>query len=188
MIVTRLSLAAKSVVVRAFECAARDQAGEIREEHFFEAVLADPAGSHLLGAPALIEGLLAQVRGELADSRRKGGLTVADTAALTGLGIDMDTVMERIEEQFGAQSLAPGPAKRPGRWRKPVFSAGVLSVLAEAERHLASTGERSLGVDQLVLAMTSAPGVLAESLASHGITEASVWAGLTTRRAGGGAP
>ena len=78
----------------------------------------------------------------------------------------MDTVMERIEEQFGAQSLAPGPAKRPGRWRKPVFSAGVLSVLAEAERHLASTGERSLGVDQLVLAMTSAPGVLAESLAN----------------------
>jgi len=187
MIVTRLSPPVRSVVVRAYEFAARDQAGEIGEEHLLEAVLADPGGSHLLGAPAFTDGLLGQARREVAESRRKGGLTAADTAALVGLGIDMATVVKRIEEQFGAQSLAPGPAKPPGRWRKPVFSAGVLGVLAEAERHLASTGDRSLGVDQLVLAMTSAPGVLAESLARYGITETSVRAGLSTR-AGGGAP
>jgi hypothetical protein len=188
MIVTRLSPAVKAVVVRAYECAARDLADEISEEHLLEAVLADPDGRHLLGAPALPEVLLAQLAGELAESRSKGGLTAADKAVLTGLGIDVNTVVERIEEQFGAQSLASGPAKHRARWRKPVFSAGVLPVLAEVERHLSAAGERSLGVDQLVLAMVSAPGVLAESLAGHGITETTVRARLATRRAGGGAP
>lgn len=188
MIVTRLSPAAKTMVVRAFEGASRDESGEIREEHLLESVLADPEASYLLGAPALPEGLLALVRAELADSRRKGGMTAADKAALTALGIDLDALVERIEEQFGAESLASGPARRPGGWHKPALSAGILAVLAEAERHLASTGARSLGVDQLVLAMTSAPGVLAESLAGHGITETTVRARLATRRAGSGAP
>lgn len=187
MINTRLSQAAKSLVARAYDYAARDRAGEICEEHLLEAALGDPDGSFLLGAVAGTKELLRQVREELGNSRSRGGLTEADEAALTGLGIDAATVLERIEEQLGAHALTPAPASRPGPWHHPGLSPAALAILAEAERHLRARRGRSLGVNEVALALVSEPGALAESLGRRGITEATVRAELGRRPASGGA-
>jgi ATP-dependent Clp protease ATP-binding subunit ClpA len=176
---SRLTPAAKSVVVRGYEYAARDQAGQIREEHLLEALLADSEGSRLLGDRLVDEDVLRQFLGELEDSRRKGGLTVAEEAALGSLGIDVDAVVQQIEDQFGTQALAAEEPKPPRWWRKPAFSA-------DAERHLSATGGRSLGVEHLVLGLVSAPTALAESLARRGVCEASVRDQLVARSALGG--
>lgn len=183
---TRLTPAAKSVVVRGYEYAARDQAGQIREEHLLEGLLADSEGSRLLGDRLVDEDVLRQLLGELGDSRRKGGLTVAEEAALSSLGIDVDAVVQQIEDQLGTQALAAEEPKRPRWWHKTAFSADAVRVLTEAERHLSATGGRSLGVEHLVLGLVSAPSVLAESLARRGISEASVRDGLAARSALGG--
>ena len=183
---SRLTPAAKSVVVRGYEYAARDQAGQIREEHLLEALLADSEGSRLLGDRLVDEDVLRQFLGELEDSRRKGGLTVAEEAALGSLGIDVDAVVQQIEDQFGTQALAAEEPKPPRWWRKPAFSADAVRVLTEAERHLSATGGRSLGVEHLALGLVSAPTALAESLARRGVCEASVRDQLVARSALGG--
>lgn len=182
---SRLTPAAKSVVVRGYEYAARDQAGQIREEHLLEALLADSEGSRLLGDRLVDEDVLRQVLGELEDSRRKGGLTVAEQAALGSLGIDVDAVVQQIEDQLGTQALAAEEPKPPRWWRKPAFSADAVRVLTEAERHLSATGGR-LGVEHVVLGLVSAPTALAESLARRGVCEASVRDQLIARSALGG--
>jgi ATP-dependent Clp protease ATP-binding subunit ClpA len=183
---SRLTPAAKAVVVRGYEYAARDQAGQIREEHLLEALLADSEGSRLLGDRLVDEGVLRQFLGELEDSRRKGGLTAAEEAALGSLGIDVDAVVRQIEDQLGTQALAAEEPKPPRWWHKPALSGDAVHVLTEAERHLSATGGRSLGVEHLVLGMVSAPTALAESLARRGVCEASVRDQLVARSELGG--
>jgi len=174
MIVSRLAPAAKSVVGLGYEYAVRDRAGVIGEEHLLEALLADAEGSRLLGGASVEASLLQEVLAELAESRRKAGLTAAEEAALAGLGIDVDAVIGQIEDQLGSQALVADVPARAHWWQKPVLSREAARVLAEAERHLSATQGRSLGVEHLVLGLVSVPGVLSESLARRGIDEASV--------------
>src|SRR5207244_1975853 len=65
----------------------------------------------------------AQLEAELAREGRSSGsaglseLDDADAEALRSLGIDLDEVRARIEEQFGPGALSPGgrTSERPGR-------------------------------------------------------------------------
>src|ERR1035437_8301659 len=113
---SRLTPAAKSVVGRGYLYATRDQAGQIREEHLLEAILADSEGSRLFGDRLVDEDVLRQFLGELEDSRRKGGHTVAEEAALGSMGIDVDAVVQQIEDQLGTQALAAEESKPPRWW------------------------------------------------------------------------
>jgi len=182
---TRVTAAAQSVMEQAYECAVRDRVGEIGEDHLLEALLADPQGAVLLGGRSVGEDVVRNVRGELEDRRRKGGLTAAEEGALAGLGINLDAVVDRIEDQLGTGALAGSDPKRNRWWRRPDFSADVIRILADAERQLAATGERSLGIEHMVLAMVSVPGFTSESLARHGVSEANVRTALVAKQAGG---
>ena len=46
-----------------------------------------------------------QVVEEIRDARRRGGLSAVDAEALTGLGIDLDAVVSRMETQLGSGVL-----------------------------------------------------------------------------------
>jgi len=183
---TRVTSAAQSVMARAYECARRDHAAVIGEEHVLEALLADPQAARVLGGRSVVENVLHTVRDALDERRRKGGVTAAEEGALAELGINLDAVVDQIEDQLGAGALASDGPKRTSWWRRPVFSADVVRVLAEAERHLAATGKRSLDLEHLVLALVSVPSVTAESLARQGVDEASLRTVLDDEgRAGG---
>jgi ATP-dependent Clp protease ATP-binding subunit ClpA len=185
MMKTRLTPAARSAVVRAYEFAAQGRAAEIREEHLLKAVLADVDGRRLLGGQTLDADALHQVSADLAERRRRAGLTGAEQSALAGFGIDLDELVQQVEERLGANALAGAERKRPPWWRKPVFSAECLRVLAAAERHLPAgaavptgVGGRSLGIEHLSLALVTMSTALSESLARHGINEATVRAAV----------
>lgn len=180
----RLTRGARSVVARAYECAVRDEVSEIGEVHLLEAVLDNEEGKILLEAVAG-EAERAQIRAEIEQARRKGGLTETETDALAGLGIDADAIVRQIEEQLGEDVLGesgPGSARR---WR-PAMSGTALRALEEAERHLRGAGGRSLTVEHLALGLVSAPSVVAESLARRGVTVATVRASATAIRGRGG--
>ena len=183
--VMRLTPAAKAAMVQAYQCAARDHAGEIREEHLLEGVLADPDGKRLLGGPSSIEDLVSGVCSDLGARRRKAGLTAAEEAALATWQIDLEVVVQQIEDQLGAQALAPKAPRRPRR-RGPVLSGEALRVLAGSERLASAAGDRSLGIEHLALALVSTPAPLADSLAQSGVSEAGVRSALAMRHRAGG--
>ncbi len=118
------------MVKGAFALAEGEGVRTVGAEHLLLALL-DREGSRAslrAGRPGLAERREA-VRGALRETRRRAGLTRAETDALAGLGIDVAEVVARVEEVhgLGAMSEDVGDLKdltaRGGRrrGRQPVF-------------------------------------------------------------------
>jgi ATP-dependent Clp protease ATP-binding subunit ClpA len=110
---------ARQVVVRASEQARRLGHGFI-------------GGEHLLYGLASADGEVGALLRERGDTR--------DRDALSTLGIDLDTVQQRIETAFGPAALAPNPPA-PRRWRRsrPRHVTGQLPVTRQARKCLESS-------------------------------------------------
>lgn len=165
---TRFTRGARSVLGGAYQCAVLDSSPEIGAEHLLEALLDEEEGRDLLEEVAG-DAERTQIRAEIEHARRTANLTAMETNALAGLGIEVDAVIRRIEEQLGAGALADPGRRSPSRWR-PAISGSTRLVLEEAERQLGLTGGRSLAVVQLALGLVSAPTVVSDLLARRGVT------------------
>ncbi|MDX3646182.1 Clp protease N-terminal domain-containing protein [Streptomyces sp. MB09-02B] len=183
----RFTKDARAVVLGAVEHAERTRAGEVTEEHLLLSLLDRKASraSFALAALGLSEGERKDSVGRaLAEARRRGGLSRADTDALSGLGIDLSQIVSRVEEAHGVGALESGGAGRRRRRRfsghRP-FTRDAKDVLtrslstAHAHRDLPharirSRGGTPIGDEHLLLALTTRPGVPAEVLADHGVT------------------
>jgi ATP-dependent Clp protease ATP-binding subunit ClpA len=121
----RFTRFARDVVISAQEHAVRLDHRVIGTEHLLLALLVKggPAATVLTGAgltPARVEEEIARLR-SAPPARPVGGdaLGPDDAAALRAIGIDLDEVRARIEENFGPVDLAP-PEPEPRRpfWRR----------------------------------------------------------------------
>ncbi|SEB87834.1 Clp protease N-terminal domain-containing protein [Streptomyces melanosporofaciens] len=148
-------------------------------------------------------GRRASIERALAEVRRRGGITGADAEALAGLGIDVDEIVARVEEAHGVGALAtagptpgatsesaPGSAsaRAPRRGRRPLrrpFSREAKSVLERSLRIALARGDKYIGDEHLLLALTARPGVAAHVLADHDVTYIQVERALTARAAKG---
>ncbi|AEM87151.1 Clp protease N-terminal domain-containing protein [Streptomyces violaceusniger] len=144
-------------------------------------------------------GRRASIEQALAEVRRRGGITGADVEALAGLGIDVDEIVARVEEAHGVGALAtagptPGStpegtpgfasARAPRRGRRPLrrpFSREAKSVLERSLRIALARGDKHIGDEHLLLALTARPGVAAHVLADHDVTYIQVERALTAR-------
>ncbi|QYX77565.1 Clp protease N-terminal domain-containing protein [Streptomyces akebiae] len=183
----RFTKDARAVVLGAVQHAERARAGEVTEEHLLLSLLDRKASraSFALGALGLAEGERRDsVERALAEARRRGGLSRADTDALSGLGIDLSKIVSRVEEAHGTGALDSGGEGRRRRrpsGRRP-FTRDAKDVLtrslrtAHAHRDLPHARIRSrggtlvIGDEHILLALTIRPGVPAEVLADHGVT------------------
>ncbi|MFF8941374.1 Clp protease N-terminal domain-containing protein [Streptomyces sp. NPDC014864] len=173
----RFSKDARAVVEGAVLHAERAGAGRVEESHVLLALLdrEGSRGSFALAALGLTpEGRRAVAR-EVAEARRRGGLSRADADALSGLGIDLSAVVSRIEETHGEGALAPGSKAGPGRGsgRRP-FSRGARELLSQSLRVALGHRDRYIGDEHLLIALTARPGVPSEVLADHGVTYGSL--------------
>lgn len=181
----RFTKDARAVVEGAVEHAERSHAAMVDEEHLLLAVL-DREGSRASFALASLgaAGRRDSMERALAGARRRGGLSRAETEALSGLGIDVTEVVSRVEETHGAGALAPGGGKgrRGGRpsGHRP-FTCGAKDLLTQTLRVAVAHNDRRIGDEHLLLALTARPGVVAEVLADHGVTyeavERVLWGG-----------
>ncbi|MFE9003871.1 Clp protease N-terminal domain-containing protein [Streptomyces sp. NPDC007875] len=140
-------------------------------------------------------GRRASIERALAEVRRRGGITGADVEALAGLGIDVDEIVARVEEAHGVGALAtagstPGStpesasARAPRRGRRPLrrpFSREAKSVLERSLRIALARGDKHIGDEHLLLALTARPGVAAHVLADHDVTYIQVERALSVR-------
>lgn len=171
----RFTKGARATVTGAAALAERTDADSVTEEHLLLSLL-DQEGSRASFAVAAL-GLTdrrASLETSLAEARRRGGLTKADTEALAGIGIDVTEIVARVEDAHGEGVLAGDRPNR--RWwsgRRP-FTGGAKGILEKSLRIALGRRDRFIGEEHLLLALTAGPGIVAEVLAEHGATYATV--------------
>ncbi|MFI5521601.1 Clp protease N-terminal domain-containing protein [Streptomyces platensis] len=171
----KFTAGARAVVRGAAEQVDRTGNGTIGEPELLLALLerTDSPAAGVLAALGVHE-RRESVADALAQMRRRGGVSTADAAALAGMGIDIDAIVTRVEEAHGVGALAAdGTAGRRKRVRRP-FTAEARAVLERALRIAVGRGERALGDEHLLLALTAGRGPAGAVLADHGVTHDAV--------------
>ena len=170
----RFTDSARAVVVGAQQEARSLGHGWIGTEHLLLAVVADPAtplGRRLGDLGLSHDRVRAEVHATL-------GGNADDGSALRGLGIDLDAVRARVEEQGGRGALdlpPPGPARgllrrrgrsRLRRPRRPQdcgghipFSRSAKKALELALRESIGLGQREIRLEHLTLGLMRADGL-----------------------------
>ncbi|MEU9311679.1 Clp protease N-terminal domain-containing protein [Streptomyces sp. NPDC048256] len=174
----RFTKDARAVVEGAVGHAEREGAARVEETHVLLSLLdrEGSRGSFALASLGLPPGGRAGLVRDLDETRRRGGLSRADADALSGLGIDLSEIVSRVEETHGEGALAA--AGRGGLFggrsgRRP-FGRGAKDLLTGTLRVAVAHGERHIGDEHLLLALTTRRGVPSEILADHGVTHASL--------------
>ncbi|MFE3902359.1 Clp protease N-terminal domain-containing protein [Streptomyces sp. NPDC059153] len=164
----RFTKSARATVTGAVTHAERTDAEAVTEEHLLLALLDRRAGRASFAIISLgLADRRAAVEADLVTARRRGGLTRADTDALAGIGIDVAEIVARVEEAHGEGAL--DRTRRRGAGRRP-FTRGSKDVLTRTLRIAVGRGDRFIGDEHLLLALTACPGVVADVLAAHGAT------------------
>ncbi|MFF1271799.1 Clp protease N-terminal domain-containing protein [Streptomyces anulatus] len=183
----RFTRGARAAVKGAVAQAERAGAGSVTEEHLLLALLEQEGGRTSFAVTALgLHDRRASLDAAFAEARRRGGLTRADTDALADIGIDIGAIVSRVEGAHGEGALAAGRTGR--RWwsgHRP-FTPGAKTVLENSLRVALGRGDRFIGEEHLLLALTAKPGVVADVLAEHGATYATVQRALYGSDADGG--
>jgi ATP-dependent Clp protease ATP-binding subunit ClpA len=182
----RFTKAARDVVVGAQEQARRLNHGAIGTEHLLLSMLAQDGRPAALLRDAGVtaefaEAVVARVHGD------NPPLGAADAAALRAIGIDLDEVRARIEENFGPVELAPPPEpprrrfpwsrRRPDRFApRPVITGHIpfvprsKKVLELSLREAVRLGHRSIEAEHLLLGLLrEGEGLAAMILAEAGV-------------------
>ncbi|MFB8114711.1 MULTISPECIES: Clp protease N-terminal domain-containing protein [unclassified Streptomyces] len=182
----RFTKGARTVVTGAVTYAERAGADSVTEEHLLLSLL-DQEGSRASFAVASLglTGRRASVEAALEEVRRRGGLTGADAEALAGIGIDVGAIVARIEGAHGEGALAGGRGNRRWRTGRRPFTSGAKSTLEKSLRIALGRRDRFIGEEHLLLALTACPGVVADVLAEHGATYATVERALYGDEGGG---
>lgn len=176
----RFTEESRAVVLGAIEQAERAGASAVDDGHMLLALLAQLGQGPTGRASFALTALGAADRREsieraLAEARRRGGLSQADTEALAGLGIDVEEIVARVEEAHGAGVLAGSRSGGRGQGRKSwfgrlPFTRDAKEVLVKSLRIASARRDRIIGAHHMLLALTVRPGVTSEVLADHGVT------------------
>ncbi|MGW2832025.1 Clp protease N-terminal domain-containing protein [Streptomyces sp. NPDC001286] len=176
----RFTKDARAVVRGAVEHAERAGAGTVDAEHLLLALLEREGSraSFALASPGVAGGVAGagrqSVRDAVAEGRRRAGLSRADADALAALGIDVSEIVARVEEVHGVGAMSGGRGDR-GWWSgRRAFGRDAKGVLERSLRTAIAHGDRHIGDEHLLLALTIGGGVAAEALADHGVTHESL--------------
>ncbi|GHA82381.1 MULTISPECIES: Clp protease N-terminal domain-containing protein [Streptomyces] len=171
----RFTKGARAAVTGAVTHAERAGADSVTEEHLLLSLLDQKGGRSSFAVVALgLTDRRASMESAFAEARRRGGLTKADAEALAGIGIDVTEIVAKVEGAHGEGALAGD--RRSRRWwsaHRP-FTAGAKGILEKSLRVALGRGDRFIGEEHVLLALTACPGVVADVLADHGATYATV--------------
>lgn len=184
----RFTRGARATVKGAVTQAERVGADSVTEEHLLLALLEQEGGRASFAVTALgLHDRRASLDAAFAEARRRGGLTKADADALAGIGIDIGAIVSRVEGAHGEGVLATARGGRRWWWsgHRP-FTSGAKTVLENSLRVALGRGDRFIGQEHLLLALTAKPGVVADVLAEHGATYTTVQRALYGPDADGG--
>ncbi|MFE5666454.1 Clp protease N-terminal domain-containing protein [Streptomyces niveus] len=171
----RFTKGARAVVTGAVAQAERTASPRITDEHMLLALL-DSQGTRSAFAFASL-GILdrrASVEAGLADARRRGGMTQADTAALAEIGIDVEQIVSKVEQTHGEGAMGSGGRVKRGWTSHKKFTPAAKKTLEQSLRVALGRGDKEISDGHILLALTARPGVVSDVLADHGGTYGAV--------------
>jgi ATP-dependent Clp protease ATP-binding subunit ClpA len=168
MMFERFTAEARALVVGAQEQARALGHHHIGTEHLLLSLIAadDPTSALLLERGFTFDGVRATI--EQYVDRPLKGLTPRDAEALRAIGIDLDEVRRRLEENFGPDPLARPPEEPARRWfglrrsrRGPTgpppahipFTPRAKKVLELSLREALRLKHRSIGTEHILLGL-----------------------------------
>jgi len=172
----RFTKDAREVVQGAVVHAEGSGAPSVDAEHILLAMLDREVsrGSFALTSLGVTGERKESVREAVAEARRRAGLSQAESDALAGLGIDVSEIVARVEEVHGVGAMS-GDGKDKGWWSgRRTFGRGAKQILEKSLRVALARGDRHIGDEHILLALTVRPGLPAEILADHGVTQESL--------------
>jgi hypothetical protein len=163
----RFTAAARAAVTTAAGAARAAGTHEIDLDHLLAALL--PA----VPATGLSQDAARAVLDEVAEARRRAGLSEVDARALAGLGIDLEAVVAAAERELGQGVLTARARRSGGRLR---LSTAAREALAAALRQARALGDRELRAEHLLLGVLAqrSDRVPADALAARGVTMATL--------------
>ncbi len=164
----RFTKRARDVVTEAVRHSQDSGADEVRPEHLMMALLDDPQCLAVrvleeLGAPAAdVRELLGGLRGQYVD-----GLDEDDADALKAVGIDLEEVVRRIDENLGGLS----PRRRGHR----PFSRASKKTLSLALREALALKHNYIGTEHILLGLARGDDrVVSDTFAHFGLERAAL--------------
>ncbi|MFF4361712.1 Clp protease N-terminal domain-containing protein [Streptomyces sp. NPDC001604] len=168
----RFTKDARGVVQAAVEQAERAEASSVEAEHILLALL-EREGSRASFAFTSLGVTVERkesIREAVAESRRRAGLSRSEADALAGLGIDVSEIVARVEAVHGVGAMS-GDRRDKGWWSgRRSFGRGAKQILETSLRTAVAHGDRHIGDEHILLALTARPGIPAEILADRGVT------------------
>jgi ATP-dependent Clp protease ATP-binding subunit ClpA len=161
----RFTRDARAVVVEAQERARESGSAQIDPLHLLTGLLRTPSGT----AQSLLDGFgvaPGELAAELDRVRRRGGMSDTDAEALGEFGIDVEQIVDRIEQLHGEGVLAGQVFRKRGHIP---FSREAKKTLEQSLRQAVDIGDKHIGEEHLLLALTAKPGPAADVLAKRGI-------------------
>jgi ATP-dependent Clp protease ATP-binding subunit ClpA len=171
----RFTPEARAVLQDARTRARTANAPVLDEEHVLAALLDRP------GPRGLVRKDTGSLLDEIRDAHRRAGLSDLDAAALADLGVDVEEIVRRAEEGLGAGALDGRGQARRRRWAGPRLSRALRRDLVVTLRQTRARRDQQIGAEHLLLGLVSGRGLVADVLASRGITTATVLAALDER-------
>lgn len=188
----RFTKEARSLVTAAANDAEVGGAAEVDALHLLTAAVdADRGPGEALGLLGAIDVTPADIAERVDGLRRRGGVSDADRSVLHGLGIDVDTIIARVEQEHGEGALAEvAPAaesrgaRRRTRWRVP-FGADAKRVLAGSLQQARDVRDDRIGGEHVLSALAAVPGPAGEVLSDAGAAPERLRRALLQRRPAG---
>jgi ATP-dependent Clp protease ATP-binding subunit ClpA len=173
----RFTAAARAAVRTAAGAARGAGTHEIDLDHLLAALLP------VVPATGLSRDAADAVLDDVAEARRRAGLSQVDARALAELGIDLDAVVAAAERELGRGVLTARARRSGGRLR---LAPAAREALAAALRQARALGDRELRAEHLLLGVLAqrADRVPADVLAARGVTTATLIAALQSARRG----
>jgi ATP-dependent Clp protease ATP-binding subunit ClpA len=175
----RFTGAARQTVVRAQEEARSMRHGYVGPEHLLLGLLAvDGTGASVAGDLGL------DYRAARAAVLRYVGQHDIDQDALASIGIDLDAIRQRVEEQFGPGALSRPGSDDPARTGRLPLVPRAKKVLELSLREALHLKHNYIGTEHLLLGLLrEGHGLAARVLAEAGVTHGAAAAEITTRLA-----
>jgi len=174
----RFTRAAREAVVGATEVAQESGSGQVDEQHLLVALLRRTGLPSVLG---LDDPAVDQILDALQATGRRAGLSDIDAEALASIGIDLDAVISHVERELGEGALDL-PRRKPRRRGHLPLSGGAKATLEGAVRQAALRKDGEIRTEHLLLGLLMRRTPVTDTLASHGITVATVYDALDRRR------